>query len=127
VEKPAVIFSEQGFKMFLDFIKETQRDEPKNNPVDKLVQDYFARSDRPDLSAPEDKMEDITQAVSDLLSKDPSRQWTTMDLVESLSELGFTVNGKGMTPTMRGVMCRCDAVVKVAKGTYQWMGESENE
>jgi hypothetical protein len=55
VEKPAVIFSEQGFKMFLDFIKETQRDEPKNNPVDKLVQDYFARSDRPDLSAPEDK------------------------------------------------------------------------
>lgn len=141
MEKPAVIFSEAGFKMFLDFMKGVQETKAENNPVDALVREYFERTDRPDLSgkveeaeAPNTEvkydMDDVARVVYNRFKVTPGIDYNSHDICRLLVGHGFAYTPRSIAPVMRGVMNRYPEIVGLGGGNYMYdpeEGKGDND
>jgi hypothetical protein len=132
LEKPAVIFSEAGLKIFLEFVKGAQQ---KDNPVDNLVKDYFARPDRPELIPQEVEqpkpntlydMDAVATVVATELSSNIGTEYNSKMISVVLTEHGFEYTPKGAIAVMRGVTKRFPSVAKVGTGMYTWVDKEDD-
>jgi hypothetical protein len=135
VEKPAVIFSDTGFKMFLEFVKGMQDQQPKDNPVDALVKEYFAREDKPDLVGKVEEvqadtkydMDAVANVVYELLRDNYSHEFTSDDIRTELETHGFVYSLRSIAPVMKGVMNRHPEIERAGTGIWTFVGRFRGE
>lgn len=125
MEKPAVIFSEAGFKMFLDFIKAVPQADSSDNPVDKLVKEFYAREDTPQTfeeieeahSGRGMRNNGLFDAIVGLLSQ-AEEPMTAERLRTALAMNGFDMDAKTFNNRMNYSMKYDSRIQRVARGTY---------
>lgn len=133
MEKPAVVFNEAGFKMFLDLVRDLAMSNGGKQPVDNdglfdkadaddLVKAYFARTDKPDIHAEHvDKkydMEAIASLVAGHLTNNYPETATTEDIGKLLRSHGYEYELRAITPVMSGVMKRHPEIERIDAGVY---------
>jgi hypothetical protein len=144
MEKPAVVFNEAGFKMFVDLIRDLSMangaKQPVDNDLDKskadaLVRAYFERDDKPDLTPKvvEHKpntmynMDEVATVISSELCCNVGINYDSSMLSAVLKRHGFDYSPKGVPPVMRSAMMRYEGIQKVEPGIYTWNEGVNNE
>lgn len=117
MEKPAVVFSEQGWKLFLEFLNGMkQNEESSASEVDSFVRDYYNRQSPTDIEL-DLKMNEIANFVEKLLSESEGPMHNR-EIGKALRAEGYSYTNKGIPPVMRGVMQRKPQIKKLDKGLY---------
>jgi hypothetical protein len=136
MENPAVVFSAEGFKMFLDFVKEVQQPattEKEELSADEIVQKYFKRSSKPAViptvnpdfeDEPEVEetppvsydMDQVAQALVNYMASRWNRVFNNAEIHQILGAHGFAYSMRAIAPVMRGVLNRSEEIVKVEGG-----------
>lgn len=141
MEKPAVVFSEEGFKMFTDLIRDLtmaqgakQLDAFNKDDADALVKEYFKREDRPELVPAEIEppapktlydMDEVALVVATELSENIGTEYDSSMISTLLNEHDYEYTPKGAISVMRGTMKRFPSIVRVEKGLYAWREDEQ--
>lgn len=124
IKEPAAIFSEAGLKIFIEAIKEYERNSQSDtNEVDQLVKEYKVYKEKKDEP---NKMEMITEVLTEFF--EDGKVKTTEKIKNYLnSEWGFQYNLRSMTSLMRGVMKRNTNIKKLNAKQYQMIIDGMND
>lgn len=122
IDKPAVVFSEQGWKMFLNFMKDIVGE---SDDTDVIVDQFFKRQG---TTTSQSSVNDL-DAIADLIERDLKQRTEPVDnlhLVNLLNEAGHEISNRGVTGIMRAVMKRKHNIIKQTPGHYMWLDGGDN-
>lgn len=134
IKEPAVIFSETGWKLFLEAVYQTkiqdcpsEEDSTENDAVNKLVKEYNQykkeKSDSKKESNPSD-MDEITAQLTSFMEDGEIK--TSKDIITYINDVcGYEYKTRAISPLMRAIMIRNPNIVKLNKKEYQLRMDSE--
>lgn len=114
MEKPAVIFSESGWKAFLKFLGEEKED---NSGVDAFVSQYRAHKNNDGY---DEWLSEVTEVVTAYLMEHTNASST--ELATVLRQDGHDIDyaKRGMVAVMNNAMELNECVVKTGPRTYRY-------
>ena len=129
MNQAGVSFSEEGFKLFLDFVRDItgnqQQPQGEETQVDTIVKAYMKREDATEHTQgnndPIYNMDEVTTALVKHISQYPETVYDNEALRNLLGSYGFEYNARAIAPVMRGVTNRTDKIIKTEEG-YKYNG-----